>query len=210
VHRLIVLFTVVCAGLSAQTPDPGFGDFQERWDNYVDRTFSWKRIGMVAAETAFDQTFQVNKCGRPPFCFPHQFGRALARRSARTTIELAAGAILREDVRRRPSGLSGFRPRLWFALKQAALTKGPDGDWRPAYSRFAGTFGAVAVSSAWDGRPLTAHRMFGAFGWSASNYVQDSLMTEFEPDMKRMARRAWTTCVIKTRPFVSSALTLRY
>jgi hypothetical protein len=163
--------------------------WQERWDNYVERTYSWKRIGVVAAETAFDQTFQIGKCGRPPYCFPHDFGGAVFRRTTRTSIELGAGALLREDIRRRPSGLTGFRERIVFALVHAPLARGPEGEWRPAYSRFIGAFGGVAVTSAWDGRPLTSSRLFGAFGWSVASCFQDALWTEFEPDMKRIGRR---------------------
>src|ERR1700687_873098 len=101
-HRLGVLLALLTCSLRAQTPDAALLGWQERWDNYVERTYSWQRIGMVAAETAFDQGFQLRKCGRPPYCFPHQFGRAVAARTARTTIELGAGALLREDIRRRP------------------------------------------------------------------------------------------------------------
>src|SRR6266849_3561362 len=75
-------------------------DLHARWDSYL-QTYSWKRIAAVAAETAFNQTFQLNKCGRPPYCLPHRIGGALARRTARTTIELGAGALLHEDIRRR-------------------------------------------------------------------------------------------------------------
>jgi len=104
-------------------------------------------------------------------------------------MELAAGALLHEDLRRRPSNLTGFRQRLSYALVHAALATGPDGKWRPAYSRFAGTLGAVAVSSAWDGRPLTAGRLSEDFAWTATSYFQDALWTEFEPDLKRMGHR---------------------
>src|SRR5258708_3017835 len=144
---------------------------------------------MVAAETAFDQSFQQNKCGRPPYCFPHEIEGALARRTARTTVELGAGALLREDIRRRPSGLTGIRPRVVYALLHAPLARGPEGAWRPAYSRFAGTLGGIAISSAWEGKPLTAPRLFEGLGWSATSYLPDALWTEFEPDMKRMGCR---------------------
>jgi len=167
-----------------QNPDPQ--NLQERWNNYVEKTFSWKRIASVTAETAFEQTFQLRKCGRPPYCFPHEIGGALTRRTARTTMELAAGALLHEDLRRRPSNLSGFRQRISYALLHAPLAIGPDGEWRPAYSRFAGTLGAVAVTSAWDGRPLTAGHLGKGFGFTATSYFQDALMTEFGPDLKRM------------------------
>jgi hypothetical protein len=180
---------LACGFLHAQDAAPDPQDLHERWDSYVQKTFSWKKISSVAAETAFEQTFQLSKCGRPPFCFPHEIGGALTRRTARTTMELAAGALLHEDLRRRPSNLSGFRQRLSYALLHAPLATGPDGEWRPAYSRFAGTLGAVAVTSAWDGRPLTTGHLARGFGFTATSYFQDALWTEFEPDLKRMGHR---------------------
>jgi hypothetical protein len=164
-------------------------DLHERWDSYVQKTFSWKKIAAVTAETAFEQTFQLRKCGRPPYCFPHEIGGALTRRTARTTMELGAGALLHEDLRRRPSNLSGFGERLSYALLHAPLARGRDGVWEPAYSRFAGTLGAVTVTSVWDGRPLTAGHLSKAFAFTATSYFQDALWTEFEPDLKRMGRR---------------------
>lgn len=163
--------------------------WQQRWDGYVDKTFSWKRIGGIAAESAFEQSFQFSKCGRPPYCFPHRFGGALARRTTRTTLELGVGAILHEDIRRQPSGLTTIRERAMFAITHAVLAKGPSGEWRPAYSRYAGTMGSIIVFSAWEGKPLTMGQVLPRFGWSASNYFQDSLYNEFEPDIKRYAKR---------------------
>jgi hypothetical protein len=186
------LFAGGFAHAQSVTPDPPAldpQDLHERWDNYVQRTYNWKRIGIVTAETAFGQTFQLNKCGRPPYCFPHEIGAALTRRTARTTIEFGVGALLHEDLRRRPSNLSGFRQRVSFALLHAPLAVGPDGEWRPAYSRFAGTFGASVVTSAWSGRPITAPRVFEGFGWSLSSYFQDALWAEFGPDVKRFSQR---------------------
>src|SRR5437870_1115943 len=99
-YRLALILALIVCSLRAQTPDASTLGWQERWEHYVERTFSVQRIGMVAAETAFEQTFQLRKCGRPPYCFPHDFGRAVAGRTARTTIELGAGALLRQDLRR--------------------------------------------------------------------------------------------------------------
>jgi len=184
---LAVVFACGVAYAQSDPPDPQ--SLHERWDSYVSRTYDWKRIGTVAAETAFDQTFQLSKCGRPPYCLPHEIGGALTRRTARTTMELGAGALLGEDLRRRPSGLTGFRRRATWALLHAPLAIGPDGEWRPAYSRFAGSLGGVAVSTAWNGRPLTAERLGRGFGWTATSYFQDALWAEFEPDLKHLGRR---------------------
>ena len=174
---------IAAAQLSAQTDSPSWS---ERWDQYVERTYSWKRIGEVAAETAFDQSFQLRKCGRPPYCFPRDFGGALAMRTTRTTIELGVGALLHEDVRRSPSNQLGFRRRFVYAVVHASLANGTN---HPAYARFAGTLGGAAVSSAWRDRPISADRMAEGFGWSLVADVEDSLWTEFEPDVKRVGKR---------------------
>ena len=193
-----LLLLSACGFLNAQSIAPDVPDesspildpqnLHERWDSYVQKTFSWKKLTSVAAETAFEQTFQLSKCGRPPYCFPHEIGGALTRRTARTTMELAAGALLHEDLRRQPSNLSGFRQRVSYALLHAPLARGRNGEWEPAYSRFAGTLGAVAVTTAWQGRPLTAGHLARGFGFTATSYFQDALWTEFEPDLKRMGR----------------------
>ena len=145
----------------------------------------------VAAESILEQSFQLNRCGRPPYCFPHHVGGALARRTTRTTIELGAGALLGEDIRRRPSELTGFRRRVSYALTHAVLARGPEGEWRPAYSRYIGTAAATVVTSAWFGKPLTAANLGQCFLWSASSYFQDALFSEFEPDLRRLGRRTW-------------------
>jgi len=187
-HLALFAAVLLCTcALQAQSTTPP--EWQERWDTYLNRTFDWKRVGALAAETAFDQTFQLRRCGRPPYCFPEDFGGSLARRTAHNTIELGVGALLHEDLRRRPSGRTGIRRRATFALLHAPLARGADGSWEPAYGRFAGTAGAVVVSSAWRGKPITAERMGEALGWSFTSYFQDALMAEFEPDLRRVGFR---------------------
>jgi hypothetical protein len=201
-YCLVTIF--VCVSSMAQSADGGFANWRERWDNYVERTYDWKLMTAVAAESAIDQSLQLSKCWRPPYCVPHHIGHALIRRTTRNTLELAAGELLGEDIRRRPSGLTGLRRRAVFALLHAPLARDSNGDWRPAYSRFAGTLSAVVVSRAWDGRPITAGSLAQSFGWTASSYFQDALFTEFEPDLRRLGRNAWRNHV---RPVFRGKLT---
>jgi hypothetical protein len=191
--RSLSLIFALAVGVRGQSDTPPVGDipWQARWDDYVERTYGWKNVGMVALDSAVEQSFQLNKCGRPPYCLPHHVGGSLVRRTARTSVELGFGALLKEDLVRRPSNLPGFRQRVWFALTHAALARGPDGEWRPAYSRYIGSLAAVTVSSSWNGRALTTGRIGSSFGWTASSYFQDSLLSEFEPDLTRMGRRFW-------------------
>lgn len=188
----LVLGVFIVPALWAQASGPGFQDWQDRWNHYVARTYSWERVGWLTADTTTDLLFRFDKCGRPPYCFPHHLGGAFLRRTARTTIELGAGALFNEDVRRRPSGLTGFRKRASFALTHAMLAQNSEKEWRPSYARFTGTFGGIVVSRAWRQRPITSGRLFQEFGWSTTTYFQDALMAEFEPDMRREARRLFT------------------
>ena len=189
VRLFVALF--VASGLWAQDTSAGSTDWKNRWDNYLDQTYNWKLVGAVAAESMFEQSFQLRKCGRPPYCFPHHVGGSLARRTARTTIELGAGALFKEDIQRRPSGLPHFRQRVVFALTHAALARGSEGTWRPAYSRYVGTLGAITVSSAWQGRPLTTGNLATSFALCTTNYFQDALFSEFEPDIRHFGRTVW-------------------
>ncbi len=185
----VLLGFLFLSRLYAQTAFVDPLGWQGRWDSYLDKTYNWKKIGVVAAESTFDQMFDLKKCGRPPYCFHRGIESSLARRTARTTVELAVGGLLHEDIRRRPSELSGTRRRIAYALIHAPLARGRDGQWQPAYSRFAGTLGGIAVTSALQGRSISDPRVFESVGWSFTSYFQDSLWTEFEPDLKRMAVR---------------------
>lgn len=190
-HRICTGLVVLCAGLHAQSAPAGFTSVSERWDDYVERTYGWRMVSAVALEGALEQTIEFRKCGRPPYCFPHHIGGGLARRTARTTIEFGAGALFGEDLRRVPSGLTGFRRRAAFALLHAPLARGRDGKWGIAYSRFVGTMGAVAVTKSWEGRPITPGTMTRSVGWTVTSYFQDALWAEFEPDVRRFGSRTW-------------------
>ena len=166
---------------------PGSLDWQHRWNDYVDRLHDWRAVGSIAGDTAFNEAFRSRGCPYMEACFPHRFAGNLMRRTARMTTELGVGGLLGEDLRRRPSEMTGFRRRFVYAVEHAALAQGRDGTWRPAYSRYAGTFVGIAVSAAWRGRPLTGQRVMDGYTWAATSYFQDALLTEFEPDLKRAA-----------------------
>ena len=183
--RLLVLL-ILGGALRGQDPL----DWDARWSQYLEHTYDWKHIAGVTVGTAFEQTFRWNKCVRPPYCFPDEIGGALVRRTARSTAEWGAGALLGEDLRRIPSGVSGIRKRITYALVHAPLARDRDGEWRPAFSRFTGSLAGAVVSDAWRGKPIQLERLGEHMGWSLSTYFEDALWNEFEPDVKRAARRA--------------------
>ena len=108
--------------------------------------------------------------------------------TTRTTLELEPAFCFMRMLAG-PSGLTGFGPRIRFALTPALLARGPDGSFRPAYSRFAGTLGGIAVYSAWQGHPITTRHVALELTWAMSSSFQDALLTEFSPDLRRLSRR---------------------
>jgi hypothetical protein len=179
---------LVFTPLQAEEKQPAFG-WDERWRYYVQRTYSFERIALLAADTAVEHAIGPGACGRHPKCYPDHYGYAFARRIARTSIELGAGALLGEDTRRSPSGRARLRDRITYAVSHAYLARNSNGEYRPAYSRFAGTVGALAVASAWEQKPFWCPRLAGGIAAAFTTYAQDSLLAEFESDIKRIGLR---------------------
>jgi hypothetical protein len=179
---------LVLSPLQAEERSPAF-DWDERWRYYLHRTYSFERIALLAADTAVEHAMGPRDCGRHPKCYPDHYGYAFARRIARTSIEFGVGGWLGEDIRRTPSGRSGLRGRVAYAMSHAYLARNSDGEYRLAYSRFAGTVGGLEVASAWQQKPFWCPGLAGAIASSMTSYVQDSLLAEFEPDIRRIGLR---------------------
>jgi hypothetical protein len=104
-------------------------------------------------------------------------------------VEFGAGAMLHEDVRRRESGRQGLGPRLRYALAHTWTAYQPDGSSRFSYSRLVGAVGGIAVYETWRQHPITTGRMAHELSWALASNVQDALLTEFGPDMKRFGAK---------------------
>jgi len=169
-------------------------DWEQRWRWYLYRTYSPERLATLAFDTGFEHLVSPEH-SRDIRQFPEQYGGAIARRMARTTVEFGVGGLLGEDIRRRPSNKTGFVKRATWAISHSYMATGSNGNWRPAYSRMAGTLAGFAVGSRIRERPITVGRAGGAITGSILFSFQDSLMTEFQPDMQRigsgMARRCF-------------------
>jgi len=170
---------------------PGGGvpfDWQARWQHYLHRTYSWERLGFLAADSAFEQLMgEPREWGRRPHSFAYRYSAGLGGRVVRNSIELGAGAALHEDIRFRPSGARTFRGRIKYAFWQA-FTGQRDGRRAFAYSRLAGTAGGTLAISLWEPRPLTASRFFEGVGFGFAGHLQNSFLNEFSGDLKAAGR----------------------
>lgn len=168
----------------ATSSNPSF-TLQERWNHYLYRTYSWQRLSLLGLDTAVDMAFSKPHNGRTWDAFGDRYTGGLIARSTRTTTEFLAGAVLREDIRRRSSGETAFGKRIKHALIHSFVAYTPDGHARPAYSRLIGAAAGIYTLSVYNERPMTSGRMAHELSWVLASNVQDSLLNEFSPDMKR-------------------------
>ncbi len=187
---LAVAQSLVPQSRVAQSPapqtQPSF-TLGERWSHYLYRTYSWQRMGLLGVDVMADTAITRPQCdtGKAD-CFADRYAGAFFRRATRTSLEFVAGEVLQEDIRRRPSGRSGLGPRLKFALAHTWTAYRPDGSSRFSYSRLIGAAGGIAVFQGWNERPITTGRMSHQLSWALAANVQDALLVEFGPDMKRL------------------------
>lgn len=176
-------------GQQAASGGPQFG-WSERFSYYVQSTYSWQQMGLLAVDAGFDHLLRDPKYwAREPNDYGCRYGSSFGKRIVQNSVELLAGAALHEDARFEPSGEKGLGKRLRYALTHALLATGGDGIERPAYSRFAGAAGGILLVSAWSPQPLTAPQFFEDFGFSVAGQFENSVLTEFSPDMKRIGNK---------------------
>lgn len=182
---LMCVLLISSFGWSQQAPAPNMS-WDERLGYFTQRTFAWQRLGLMAGDTAFEHLLgEPREWGRDPHTFANRYSARFGKRLVRNSIELGAGALFREDIRYQPSGMTGFGRRLRFALLQSVLAA--DGGF--AYSRLAGNAGAVLVSSNWYPGGFTGRRAVEGIAFGFLGQLENSLLTEFSPDLKTMGRR---------------------
>ncbi len=173
-------------GQQAPSGTQTFG-WNVRFANYVQSTYSRHQMGLLVVDAGFDHLLRDPKYwARGANDFGCRYGADFGRRVTQNSIELLAGAALHEDARVKPSGEDGLRKRLEFAFKHALLATDDQGKERLAYSRLAGTAGGILLVSAWSPLPVTAQQFFEDFGFGLIGHLENSLFTEFSPDMKRI------------------------
>jgi hypothetical protein len=122
------------------------------------------------------------------------FGRRLASHEGRSavnrTIAFGVAAAIGEDPRSYPSKETDFWKRVRHAVVRNFVSRNDNGDPMPAYSRFAGSYGAAFVSMTWEapsqdgvGRALKRGTTSVATG------VGWRVLEEFTPDIRGLFKR---------------------
>jgi len=152
------------------------------------------RRSMTSYETVLDPLFgaAVNQARNEPpewgqggDAFAVRFASGYGRCIIGRTIRFAVAASDHEDPRFRPSDEKGFWRRTRTAVAYVFVARTDAGTQIPAFSRFAGTYGAAFISNAWypASRANTSHALLrGTTAFSAT--VAWNVFREFWPDIK--------------------------
>jgi hypothetical protein len=161
----------------------------ERFKYYVDRTYGWQQMGGTAVSTGIDYMIARPEWGRGIGGFSSSYASSFGRRVVTNSAEFGAASALREDIRFRPSRRIGFVPRLKYATAHAFLAYGPSNQVEPGYARFVGITGVALIEPTWHPAGLTGASFGKNVGLRSLDQVEQSMLTEFGPDLKRLSQR---------------------
>ena len=118
------------------------------------------------------------------------YGRRLAsgygRMVINRTIRFGVAALDHEDPRFTYSNEAGFWRRFRYASLHYVMARTDSGGQMPAFSRFAGTYGAAFIANAWypESRANTGHALMRGSTALAAGYAWN-VFREFWPDIKK-------------------------
>jgi len=186
---VVLLLLFGSAAFAQAQPSKQF-PIEERWRHYVNRTYSWQQMALLGLDTTFDHALQEpHEWGRSPESLTYRYSSNFGRRVVQNSIELGAGILLREDTRFAPSQKEGFLRRVGMAATGAVMAQNERGNRRFSYARLAATAGALLVTSTWHPCGRSPEHLLGRVGDSYLGHLQNSLLTEFSPDMRRFGKK---------------------
>jgi hypothetical protein len=162
----------------------------ERFHLYEHSLLEPQSIIAPALGASIDQGLNTpSQWGQGADGFGRRFGSAYAREVIARTIRFGVAATDHEDPRFVPSNRSGFGPRVKWAVTRTFFTSTDAGTSIPAFSRFAGAYGAAFISNAWYPRsqadaPHAVERGSVSLATSAGWNV----VREFWPDLRNKVR----------------------
>jgi hypothetical protein len=119
--------------------------YRQHWKH---STFGKIAVGGVVAKAGIGQLLGHPRNYGPGIAgFGKRLGAGFATHAVKTTVEHVIAAPLHEDLQYHPSQQTGFRPRVWYALKATVITHSTrSGKAHPAAGRRSGHAAAGIVS----------------------------------------------------------------
>jgi hypothetical protein len=168
--------------------------FQKRlaWYTKITYTDPWRHAWLIGEVTANDFLFGgIERWGSGLSGWGVSLAAVYGQRVVANTTELFAGQLIGDDARYRPSGKKGVRRRAWFATTHAFTAQARSGNTRPAYSRCIAVTTGALIANQWLPHPKTGADLSRTLIFGITDKIQDDLLEEFSPDLKRFGRRIW-------------------
>jgi hypothetical protein len=146
---------------------------KDRFHYYVRHMFSPETLLRTAAGAGLNQwNHTPTEWGQGVQGYAQRYASIFGEHAIHSTVMYAASAALHEDNRYFRSGLTGFGPRLKYALMSTVLARHDDGSRHFSISRMAGFATAAGISRAWQppstsGLPNAANSFGVAIGVEA-------------------------------------------
>jgi hypothetical protein len=180
--------------------------FQKRLQWYAKITYTDRSrlVWLVGEVTADDFLFDgVGKWGSGLSGWGKSLAAVYGQRVIANTTELFVGQLIGDDARYRPSGKKGVTRRVWYATNHAFTAQARSGNTRPAYSRCIAVTTGALVANQWLPHPKTGADLTRTLIFGVTDKIQDDLLAEFSPDLKRFGRKIWRR--IQPRPLSLTA-----
>lgn len=168
--------------------------FQKRLQWYAKITYTdpWRLVWLVGEVTADDFLFDgIEKWGSGLSGWGKSLAAVYGQRVVTNTTELFVGQLIGDDARYRPSGKKGVTRRVWYATTHAFTAQARNGNTRPAYSRCIAVTTGALVANQWRPHPKTGADLTRTLIFGITDKIQDDLLAEFSPDLKRFGRKIW-------------------
>ena len=123
----------------------------ERFRQYVKHMFSAESFLRSAAGAGINQALNVpHEWGQGAEGYGRRFASSYGSHIIQSTVMYGASTFLHEDNRYFRSGLTGFRPRVKYAIASSFLARHDDGTRHFSWSRIGSYVSEAAISRAWQ------------------------------------------------------------
>jgi len=167
----------------------------ERLRDYFQHVFGPESVVRSAAGSGISQAMSTpGEWGQGAEGYGRRFANSYAGHIVQSTVMYGMGAALHEDNRYFRSGLTGFGPRLKYAILSTFLARHDDGNRYFSFSRMTSYVASAGISRAWQ--PPSASNVThaaDAFGIDIGAAAGFNVMREFVPGLFRSRPRVATS-----------------
>lgn len=189
------LFLIPMAYAQTAAPNNEDFNFKARWKWYAKRTYTdpWRHIRLLGEVTVDDYlSGELDKWGSGLSGVGKSIAPVYGQRVISNTTEFLAGALIfHDDARYRDSQKSGFFSRGLYASLGAFTARNKRGKTRPAYSRIIAVTAGILIANRWRPAPAGGMDLADRLVFGITDKVQDNLLQEFTPELKRFGLRLW-------------------